>query len=348
VKNGTEATIGIEIMSQNLNTKNIVVTGAAGYIGGITCIELKRKEYNVIGIDRRYFSHLDNYYDEFYHGDFTDYETFLLIKRSKPAAIIHCAGTSLVGPSFTSPGIYFDNNVARTNRLLNFIKDELPETKFIFSSSAAVYGNRGNVFREFEECSPVSPYGESKLMVEKLLHWYGESHKLNYVALRYFNACGADYDAAHGQEPGATHIFAKLFDAALNDSPFTLNGATFSTKDNTCIRDYVHVSDIANAHIKCIDSDVGGIYNLGTNKGTTNLECLQYVEKSLGKEIVVNVAPAKEGDPSVLIADSTKFQLKTGWSAWRTMPMVVSHLKKWYNSSTYKNYNSGLKTLIPL
>jgi UDP-glucose 4-epimerase len=326
-------------MSQNLNTKNVIVTGAAGYIGGITCIELKRRGYNVYGVDRRYFPHMNKFYDEFLQVDFTDYEAFLLIKRTKPVAIIHCAGTSLVGPSFSMPGVYFDNNVARTNRLLSFIKDELPTTKFIFSSSAAVYGNYSNYpYREYNDTIPISPYGQTKLMVEEILKWYNNAYNLNYVSLRYFNACGADPEAEHGQEPGATHIFAKLFDAALNDTAFDLYGSAYSTKDNTCIRDYIHVTDIADAHIRCIDSDTQGIYNLGSFKGTSNLDCLQYVETLLKKEIVVNVCPARKGDPAILVADPSKFAARTGWTAWRTLPMIVSHLNNWYNSSTYKNY----------
>lgn len=341
MKNGIGETIGIEIMSQNLNTKNILVTGAAGYIGGITCIELKRRGYNVFGVDRRFFDHLKDYYDDFYHGDFTDNESFLLIKKVNPVAIIHCAGTSLVAPSFISPGDYFNNNVAKTNKLLNFIKDEIPSTKFIFSSSAAVYGNWSTYpYREYSDTIPVSPYGESKLMAEKILSWYHQVYNLNYVSLRYFNACGADYDAAHGQEPYATHIFAKLFEAALNDTVFTLNGATYRTNDNTCVRDYVHVSDIADAHIKSIENKITGIYNLATLRGTSNLECLDYVEKLLDKKIVVNVAPARKGDPAILVADPTKFQVVTGWRAWRTIPLVVSHLQKWYESSIFKNYSN--------
>ncbi len=326
-------------MSQNLNTKNILVTGAAGYIGGITCIELKRKGYNVFGVDRRYFAHLNKFYDEFLQCDFTDYETYLLIKRVKPAAIIHCAGTSLVGPSFTMPGVYFDNNVARTNRLLNFLKDELPSTKFIFSSSAAVYGNWNNYpYREYNDTKPVSPYGQTKLMVEDILQWYHKAFGLKYVALRYFNACGADPESEHGQEPNATHIFARLFDAAINDKAFDLYGASYNTKDNTCIRDYVHVSDIAEAHIKCIDTDTQGIYNLGSFKGTSNLDCLEYVETFLKKDIVVNVCPARQGDPAILVADPSKFNMATNWTAWRTIPMIVSHLNSWYNSHIYNNY----------
>jgi len=326
-------------MSQNLNTKNVLVTGAAGYIGGMTCIELKRKGYNVFGVDRKYAPHLNKFFDEFIQADFTDYETYLMMKRVKPVAVIHCAATSLVGPSMNNPGIYFDNNVARTNRFLSFLKDEFPATKFIFSSSAAVYGNWNKYpYRETDETVPMSPYGQTKLMVEEILQWYRKAYNIKFVSLRYFNACGADPEGEHGQEPDATHIFAKLFDAALNDKAFDLYGATFSTKDNTCIRDYVHVTDIANAHIKCIDSEVEGIYNLGSSKGTSNLECLEYVEELLNKDIVVNVCPARVGDPAILIADPTKFTVSTNWTAWRTLPMVVSHLKKWYNSSIYKNY----------
>lgn len=323
-------------MSQNLNTKNVVVTGAAGYIGGITCIELQRKGYNVFGIDRRFVPHLNKFYNEFIQTDFLDYESLLLIKRAKPIAIIHCAGTSLVGPSFTSPGIYFDNNVGRTNRFLNFVKDEFPTTKFIFSSSAAVYGNYSTYpYREYMDTNPVSPYGESKLMVEKMLDWFNKAYNLNYVSLRYFNACGADIEAEHGQEPDATHIFAKLFYASMTGKPFNLNGESYPTKDKTCIRDYVHVSDIAEAHIKCIDANIKGVYNLGTFKGVSNLDCIKYVEEYTNKKINVNVLPPRDGDPAILIADPTKFNIATGWKAWRTIPMVLSHLDKWYSSKTF-------------
>lgn len=325
-------------MSQNPNTNNIFVTGAAGYIGGITSIELFRKGYNVYGVDRRTVPHLNSFFKEILTCDFTDYETLLLLKRIKPAAIIHCAGTSLVGPSMQYPGVYFDNNVSRTNRLLNFLKDELPNTKFIFSSSASVYGNySNNPYREYMDKNPVSPYGESKLMVENILKWFNQCHNLNFVSLRYFNACGADPYSIHGQEPNATHIFAKLFEAANNNKPFIMNGSDYKTKDGTCIRDYIHVTDIAEAHIKSIEGDFTGFYNLGTYKGHSNLECLQQVEKITNKKIQVNFDSRREGDPALLIADPTKFESKTLWKAWRTLPMIVKHLKDWYSSDTYKS-----------
>ena len=325
-------------MSQNLNTNKILVTGAAGYIGGITCIELKRRGYTVLGIDRKKVDHLEQYYDEFYNGDFTDYESFLLMKRHKPNAIIHCAGTSLVGPSHSQPGAYFHNNVSRTNLLLDFLRNNLPKTKFIFSSSAAVYGaGNDEPFTEYSRKFPISPYGESKLMVENILEWYRKSHKISYVSFRYFNACGANSEGLHGQMPGATHILAQLFEAAINEKPFTLYGANYNTKDGTCIRDYIHVTDVATAHIKAIQEDLTGIFNLGTSIGTSNLECIQAVEKKLNVELVINLELPRKGDSGILIADSKTILLRTGWAPERNLDCIVNDLYTWYNSDVYKS-----------
>jgi UDP-glucose 4-epimerase len=338
-------------MSQNLNTNNVLVTGAAGYIGGITSIELFRKGYNVYGVDRRSSLHLSSFFKENLTCDFTDYDTLLLLKRIKPIAIVHCAGTSLVGPSMQHPGVYFDNNVSRTNKLLSFIKDELPNTRFIFSSSASVYGNYSNdPYKEYMDKLPVSPYGESKLMIENILKWYGQCHNLQFVSLRYFNACGADQYARHGQEPNSSHIFAKLFEAVNNNEPFVMNGSDYDTKDGTCIRDYIHVADIATANIISIEGGFTGFYNLGTHKGHSNLECLQQVEKIYDRKIKVNYNSRREGDPPFLVADPTKFEVVTNWKAWRTLPMIVSHLKEWYSSKIFKSLinKKRPKTLIPL
>ena len=324
-------------MSQQPSTKLVVVTGSAGYIGGQTCIELKKQGYEVIGIDNRHNEHLDKFQDEFLQCDFTDMDAFSLYKKVYPVAIIHCAGTSLVGPSMKNPGHYFHNNVSKTNLLLDFVAKHIPKTKIIFSSSASVYGipTTKTPLRENDKVDPISPYGESKLMVEHLLEWYHRCHKLNFTAFRYFNACGADDKGQHGQEPDASHIFAKLFEAVKNNAAFTLNGADYDTPDGTCIRDYIHVQDIALAHIKAIDNSIQGIYNLGMLQGHSNLQIQMLVEKITNKEIVTFINRRREGDPPSLVADSTMFKRLADWNPVYDMSDILTSLNTWYKSPAY-------------
>jgi len=325
-------------MYRQPNIKKVVVTGAAGYIGGITCIELKKQGYYVIGIDRRYRDHLVEYYDDYYHGDFTDFESYKKIQQHYPEAIIHCAGTNLVGPSLTNPAEYFTNNVSKTNALLAFLTAELPDTKFIFSSSAAVYGEKENVefYKETDPTDPISPYGQSKLMIEQMLKWYNYAHGLRYVAFRYFNAAGANQDAIHGQEPGDTHLISRIFEADLNNKEFTLYGSTYPTKDGTCVRDYIHVTDLANAHILAIDKRIDGIYNLGSFTGHSNLEILTEIENVLGEKLVTIIDAKRIGDPAKLIADSSNFRSSADWAPQYTLSNIINDCNDWYASNTYK------------
>ena len=332
----------IENMSQNQNTKTVIVTGASGYIGGATCIALKEKGYRVVGVDLRPLpAHLESYVDQFVKECFTHPWSLEHIERD-PVAIIHCAGTSLVGPSIKNPHDYYENNVVRTEKYLDYIRRWSPNTKFIFSSSASVYGDPlGMVLFEGATTNPISPYGESKLMVEMMLNWYSKAYGIKYVSFRYFNACGAVAEGIHGQEPDATHIFAKLFEAAMNDGDFTLNGVDFPTRDGTCVRDYVHVSDIADAHVLGIDTDIEGIYNIGTLKGHTNLEVFTAVETFLMNEevlthgIVCHFDVRREGDPAALIASPEKLNTDTGWKAKRNLDNIIEDLYNWYMSKAF-------------
>ena len=205
----------IETMSLAQNTKNVIVTGAAGYIGGATCIALKEKGYTVIGVDKRKLhKHMEYYVDQFVNECFIHPFSLELIERN-PIAVVHCAATSLVGPSVENPSDYFDNNVAKTLKYLDYIRRWAPDVKFVFSSSASVYGEPiGMILTEGSETKPISPYGESKLMTEMMLERFRIAYGLKYVSYRYFNACGAVEGGEHGQEPDATHIFARLFEAA--------------------------------------------------------------------------------------------------------------------------------------
>jgi UDP-glucose 4-epimerase len=316
------------------NTK-VIVTGAAGYIGGQICIQLKEKGYYVIGVDVRRKDHLKKFYDEFVQTDFDSYLSHKLVRDHNPAAIIHCAGTSLVGPSLKNPRIYFHNNVVKTYNYLNMLLNSSPDTKFIFSSSAAVYGvpDTNTSMDETHPTNPISPYGESKLMVEKMLKWLSNAHGLNYVAFRYFNACGADLLGRHGQEKGATHIFAKLFEALNSRTEFTLYGTGYNTEDGTCVRDYIHVQDVADAHIKAIEENYAGIYNIGTGEGKTNLQIQMEVEKYTNEELVTFIDKRREGDPDYLVADPFSLGFKPKYS----IKDIIRSLDLWYASPIYNS-----------
>ena len=312
---------------------NIAVTGAAGYIGGHIALRLKDAGHAVVGIDRRPLpTHLDNGVMSFLQADFDSDIAKKYLLEVRPVAIIHCAGTSLVGPSLSTPMEYYNNNVVKTIHLLDFIMQIMPQTKVIFSSSAAVYGTPiMTPCHEVDPREPISPYGESKLMVEQILASYHKAYGLDYVAFRYFNACGADTNSRHGQEPGATHIIARILESIRDNNTFTLNGTDYSTDDGSCVRDYVHVQDIADAHISALYTDTpAGVYNLGTSNGTSNLEIISAAERITGKTLQVVTGPQRPGDPATLTASADKFgRIFKDWQKF-TLDDMISHAWAWY------------------
>jgi len=315
----------------------VVVTGAAGYIGGEISLLLKDAGHEVVGIDRRPCpEHLNqlNTFDRFVQADFDSDEAYRILISYQPDAVVHCAGTSLVGPSMTKPSDYWNNNVIKTQHLLNIITSALPRTRLIFSSSAAVYGNPVMTpCQETDPKEPFSPYGQSKLAVEWMLESYHRAYNLSYVAFRYFNACGADSGARHGQEPGATHIIARVLESIRDQTEFTLNGVEYPTADGTCVRDYVHVEDIARAHVAAVDSAVipSGVYNLGSAAGHSNRQIISAATDITGQTVDVQLGEPRAGDPAVLTADSTKFdQQVPGWRRY-TLRDIISHAWSWYN-----------------
>ena len=312
----------------------VIVTGAAGYIGGQIVLQLKGAGHTVVGIDRRPLqTYLTDRIDRFVQADFDSDEAYKLLLDVQPNAVVHCAGTSLVGPSIKKPSEYYGNNVAKTMNLLNFIVQALPRSRFIFSSSAAVYGEPVMTpCQEVDPRDPVSPYGESKLMVEMMLESYHRAYGLDYVAFRYFNACGADMQTRHGQEPGATHIIARALESLRDGTTFTLYGNNYATEDGTCVRDYVHVQDIADAHVSALyDNLAPGVYNLGTNQGTSNAEIIATVEMLTHRKLNVVVGPQRAGDPAVLTASADKFgMVYKDWQKYNLEDMIV-HAWKWYN-----------------
>jgi UDP-glucose 4-epimerase len=313
---------------------NIIVTGSAGYIGGQTALLLKDAGHEVYGIDRRDPPrHLLGVCDGYLYQDFASDVALSWIITKQPDAIVHCAGTSLVGPSVTDPGEYYNNNVVKTLKLLDIVRKSLPRCRFIFSSSAAAYGEpMVSACYESDSCVPLSPYGESKLMIDMMLESYHRAYNLNYVSFRYFNACGADSQTRHGQEPGATHIIARVLESIRDDVEFTLNGIDFPTDDGSCVRDYVHVEDIAQAHVMALDRSVHcGVYNLGSNIGTSNREIIAAAERVTGKKLKVIMGPARPGDPPVLTASAAKFgMVADNWKRYE-LDAMIQHAWAWCN-----------------
>ena len=311
---------------------NVIVTGVGGYIGGQIALRLKDAGYTVYGIDRRQLpDHLMGVCDGFLYQDFASDVALSWIIQKQPGALIHCAGTSLVGPSVQNPSEYYNNNVAKTLKLLDIVKQSMPRCKFIFSSSAAAYGEPVmNPIHEVDPAEPVSPYGQSKLMIDMMLESYHKAYGIDYVSFRYFNACGADPQTRHGQEPNATHIIARVLESIRDDKEFTLYGNNYNTEDGTCVRDYVHVDDIAQAHVLALYMRVEpGVYNLGANQGTSNKEIIAIAEKITGKKVRVVEGEQRAGDPPMLVASADKYA-KIGWRKNYTLDDMVQHSWNWY------------------
>ena len=312
----------------------IVVTGGAGFIGGQTVLRLIEAGHSVFAIDWN-MEH-NALYDcgaKWLTGDFAGEVALGAIKTFQPDAVIHCAGTSLVGPSMTNPAEYYNNNFVRTKILCDFLLKLEHRPRLIFSSSAATYGNPiMTPCQEIDPAEPISPYGQSKLMVEWMLASYHRAYGLDYVALRYFNACGADSQARHGQRPGATHIIARVLESIKNGHQFVLNGDSFETEDGTCVRDYIHVEDLAQAHILATNSTTPcGVYNLGTNLGTSNRQVIDTAERVTGRSVDLHTGPARPGDPAMLTADATKFSQISGWQPQYNLEHMVLHAWTWLN-----------------
>lgn len=315
--------------------KTVVVTGAAGYIGGQTALAFKDAGYQVIGIDRTPVpEHLADVFADFWQDDFSDTNCLHLIARAEPVAIVHCAGSSLVGPSMTDPSTYYQNNFVNTKKMLDyFVANKIKTTKIVFSSTASVYGEPVMVpVQEEDPMQPINPYGESKLMVEMMLKSYYAAYGLPYVIFRYFNVAGADHQLRHGPVSGGTHIITRLLDSIKNNSEFVLNGTSYPTPDGTCVRDYIHVEDLASAHVMAaeIDSAVG-VFNLSNNRGYSNKEVIEAIESATGHHPIVSTGAVRPGDPAMLTASSDRWQSLTGWQPSYNLVDMIRHAWKWHN-----------------
>lgn len=299
---------------------SVLVTGGAGYIGSATVELLRSLGRDVIVLDNLVYGHREAIEADvpFYKGDVGDRELVKkIVSEHSVDACVHFAAYAYVGESVTDPAKYFGNNTVRTNELLNTLI-ECDVKKFVFSSTCATYGDPVRIpIDETHPQKPVNPYGWSKFMTERILESYDTAYGLKFVALRYFNASGATARCGEHHDP-ETHLIPNVLNAADGTLPFvSVFGTDYETPDGTCVRDYIHVADLGDAHIRALDhlSSGGGSthINLGNGVGFSVLEVIDAARKITGKTIEARMEPRRAGDPSHLIADSTKALEVLGW-----------------------------------
>lgn len=324
----------------------ILVLGGAGYIGSHTVYALIEKGVDVVVIDNLETGHIEAVHEKarFYKGDIRD-RAFVdsVLDKEKIDAVIHFAANSLVGESMVNPLKYYDNNVNGTKVLLQSMVAHGLD-KIVFSSTAATYGEPEKVpILETDRTEPTNTYGETKLAMEKMFKWTDRAHGLKYVSLRYFNACGAHVSGKIGEAHSPeTHLIPLILQVPLGQREYiSIFGDDYDTSDGTCIRDYIHVTDLAQAHILAVDYLMKGnesnIFNLGNGVGFTVKEVIDTARKATGHEIPAKIAERRAGDPARLIASSDKARQVLLWKPEHAdLEEIISTAWNWH-----KNHPNG-------
>ena len=326
----------------------ILVTGGAGYIGSHTVRELRSRGYDVVVYDNLTTGHIEAVGDAiFVKGDLFDVELLKdTFKKYGVDSVIHFAAYSLVGESMTNPLKYYHNNVAGTLALLEAMV--ACDVKYlVFSSSAATYGDTGeDIISETSPQKPTSVYGMTKLMMEQLMADFDKAYGLKYVALRYFNAAGAHDSGEIGEDHNPESHLIPIIMQVLNGKREKLGifGDDYPTPDGTCIRDYIHITDLADAHIKALESLKSGAssnaYNLGNGNGFSVKQVVETVEKVVGRPVKREIVPIRTGDPAILVAAIDKIKKELGWKpAYDSLEKIVASAWKWHST-----HPDGFKT----
>jgi UDP-glucose-4-epimerase GalE len=328
-----------------LSRAKIVVTGGAGYIGSHTCKVLASNGYEPVTFDNLSTGHAWAVkWGPLEIGDLADLSRIReVFHRHRPSAVIHFAASAYVGESMKAPKQYFQNNVVNALNLLNVML-ECGIGKMVFSSSCATYGIPAEVpIEEDSPQNPVNPYGDTKLMVEKILRWYSKAYDFQFCALRYFNAAGADPGGEIGEvhEP-ETHLIPLAISSQQENGPIlSVFGIDYPTFDGTCIRDYVHVVDLAEAHVLALKNLHSGrcpeFINLGTEKGTSIFELIRCVEKISGKGVNYKITDKRDGDPPSLIAKTGRAREIEWMPRYSNLETIVDTALKW--DSIYREQN---------
>src|SRR5438270_3651657 len=317
----------------------VLVTGGAGYIGSHTVRQLRRRGDDVVVLDNLEFGHRDAVADTpLVVGDIGDRDLVTdVLSRYRVDSVVHFAAYKAAGESFENPGRYFANNVSATATLLDAAQ-RVSVRRFVFSSSCSVYGTPDRTpVDEDAPIRPESPYGESKALVERMLHWFDRTLGLRYVSLRYFNAAGAAMDGSLGEDWSVTLNLIPLAMKALLGMapPLRVFGTDYPTADGTAIRDYIHVDDLADAHLRALDHlDRGGsstALNVGTGVGSSVHQVLVAAERAAGRPVPAVDSPRRPGDPVALWADNTRARETLGWEARYGLDEIVSSAWQWHS-----------------
>jgi UDP-glucose 4-epimerase len=329
----------------------ILVTGGAGYVGSHAVLELLKNNEKVIVVDNLDMGHKEGITQGaiFYQGDLRD-ESFLsqVFDENEIESVIHFAASSLVGESVVKPLKYYNNNMIGAINLLETM-NKFNVKRIVFSSTAATYGDPERIpILETDPTNPTNPYGETKLAIEKMLKWAANAYDIQYVALRYFNVAGADEASEIGEDHDPeTHLIPIVLQVALGKrEKMFIFGEDYDTEDGTCLRDYVHVSDLVSGHILAIkqlrEHGKSGIYNLGNGNGFSVKEVIEVARRVTGKEIPIEVADRRQGDPAKLVASSEKAMKELGWKPkYNQLESIITSAWNWYQK--FPNGYSDLK-----
>ncbi|NDL67075.1 UDP-glucose 4-epimerase GalE [Anaerotalea alkaliphila] len=320
----------------------VLVLGGAGYIGSHTVHALVEQGADVVVVDNLETGYREAVHPKarFYEGDIRD-RAFVdsVFQKEKIDGVIHFAANSLVGESMTDPLKYYDNNLCGTKVLLSAMVAHGID-KIVFSSTAATYGEAQRMpILETDRTEPTNTYGETKLAMERMFHWTGKAHGLRYVSLRYFNACGALEDGSIGEaHDPETHLIPLILQVPNGQrEAISIFGDDYDTKDGTCVRDYIHVTDLAQAHILAmghlLEGKESGIFNLGNGVGFTVKEVIETARKVTGHPIPAVVSPRRAGDPAKLIASSEKARRVLGWNPQHAdLTEIIGSAWNWHKS----------------